>query len=662
MKIALIGNPNSGKTTLFNLLTGSRAKVGNWAGVTVEKKEGFFYYNEEKIDIVDLPGIYSLSAFSEEEVVARDYLFSDDFDVILNILDVTNLERNLYLTTQLMELGVPIVLAVNMLDSLEASGGSLDVETLEKKIDLPTVFISASKGIGIDDLTKKVYDAYLNKENFSQRTVLEFSELKDIIYTLENMLAEEGVNKPLFNAIKYLDNDAKTVKEVDKLGDEYKNIVAEQNKQFDIIIADNRYKYIETLLNGIYVHTNDVSKETMSDKIDKIITHKYLGIPLFFGVMLLVFTLTFSSIGAYMQGKMVEFIDVFVPNNVTILLDNLNVNDITRSLILDGIIPGVGMILTFLPQIILLFLFLTLLEDIGYMSRATFLMDNSLRKIGLSGKAFVPMIMGFGCSVPAIMATRTLENKRDRRMAIILTPFMSCGARLSVYVVFVNVFFESHKNLVIFSLYVIGIIVAIISGLILKNTVLKGEESSYIMELAPFRMPVAKNVALSLWDKVKGFVERASTLLLASSIVIWFLQSFDSSFHVVADNSYSIFADIGRFIAPIFIPLGFGTWEASVSLLTGLIAKEAVVSSLSIIYATENPGLSLYSAISTHFTPLSALSYMIFILLYTPCVVAIATTRKEMMSTKWTIFAICYQTITAYVIALFVYQVGSLLF
>lgn len=660
MKYALIGNPNSGKTTLFNILTNSRAKVGNWAGVTVEKKEGIFSYNDEKISIVDLPGIYSLSAFSEEEVVARDYLFTDDFDVVINIIDVTNLERNLYLTTQLVELSVPVVLAINMMDALTQSGGALDVEALKNRIDLPIAFISASKNEGISDLAKIAYDACKTKNDVPERTVLEFSPIYDTILNIENVLKENNVEKPLFNAIKYLDNDAKTVKQIDGIDSRAKEIKNEHDTEFDIVIADNRYKYIETLLNGIYTHKEESFEESISDKVDKVVMNKYFGIPLFFGVMFLVFTLTFSSIGAFLQDKMAYFVDIVLTDGIVNLLTFLHANELTISLFTGGIIPGVGMMLTFLPQIILLFLFLTILEDVGYMSRATFLMDSFLRKIGLSGRAFVPLIMGFGCSVPAIMSTRTLENKRERRLAIILTPFMSCGARLPVYVVFAGAFFPNHSNLAIFSLYMIGILIAILSGLLLSHTILKGDESSYIMEIAPYRMPVFKNVSLSLYDKAKGYVERAGTLLLTASIVIWFLQSFDTSFNLVYNNADSIFASIGKTIAPIFTPLGFGTWEASVSLLSGLIAKEAVVSTLSILYQGDG-ATTLSTALQAHFTTISAISYLVFILLYTPCIVAMSTTYKEMQSLKWTLFSIFYQTTTAYVVSFIVYNVLSLI-
>lgn len=660
MRIALIGNPNSGKTTLFNILTGSRAKVGNWAGVTVEKKEGSFTYNNENIGITDLPGIYSLTAFSEDELVARDYLFTSDYDLILNIIDVTNLERNLYLTTQLLELGVPVVLAINMMDSLDSQGGSLDVATLSKRFDVPMVAISAGKSVGIDELKKVTFETYEDREFVAPRTVLDDPKLNEPINKLTNMLVDDNFERPLFTAIKYLDNDKKIVETLDKISPSYEKVVDRSKNEYDVIIADNRYRYIESALKNIYTHANIEHEESISDKIDKVVLNKYLGIPLFFLVMFGVFSITFGEVGGFLLGLTEEFVDVYLTGFVSSILQSLNAGELATSLLLDGVIPGVGMMLTFLPQILLLFLFLTILEDVGYMSRATFLMDHFLRKIGLSGKAFVPMVMGFGCSVPAIMATRTLENKRDRRLAIILTPFMSCGARLPVYVVFVNVFFSSHQNLVIFSLYILGIIVAIISGLLLKNTVLKGDDSSYIMEIAPYRAPVFRNVALSLWDKAKGYVQRAGTLLLAASIIIWFLQSFDSSMQLVNDNTNSIFADIGRFIAPIFAPLGFGTWEASVSLLTGLIAKEAVVSTLGILYAGE--GLSLASSISAHFTPLTAISYMTFTLLYTPCIVAMATTKKEMMSNKWTAFAIGYQTLTAYVVTFIVYNIAGLFF
>ncbi len=649
MKCALIGNPNSGKTTLFNQLTGSNAKVGNWAGVTVEKKEGSIIYENNEIEIVDLPGIYSLSPFSEEEKVARNFLLGDDFDVIINIIDVSNLERNLYLTTQLLELGKPLILALNMIDSHKYNGGHINILELEKRLNLKCVGICASKNIGINALLSETL--HINKVNkFNEKTVIINSEISDLILDIRNILSKNNIEKPLFCSIKYLDGDEEYTKKFASI--DFSGILSQTNKEFDIIIAEQRYKFIEETLIGIYSHSKTVFEETLSDKIDKVVTHKYFGIPIFFFVMFLVFSITFGKLGTFFQNSVSNIMTGVLPVYAEYFLTHLGVSFTLKSLIINGIINGVGMLFTFLPQILMIFLFLSFLEDIGYMSRATFLMDNLLRKIGLSGKAFVPMLMGFGCSVPAILATRTLESKRDRNLCIILTPFMSCGARLPVYVFFASYFFKENATIAIFCIYILGILVAILSGLILKSSVFMGESSSYIMELSPYRLPVLKNVYLNISDRAKEFIERAFTLLLISSIIIWFLQSFDKSLKFVTDNSQSIFCDIGKLIAPIFTPLGFGNWQASVSLLTGFIAKESIISTMEILFNSNNISLTSF------FTTPQAISFVVFVSLYTPCIVAVTTIRKEMESLSLTLFAITYHTLTAYIVSFIIYNIS----
>ncbi len=651
MKVALIGNPNCGKTTLFNRLTGSNAKVGNWAGVTVEKKTGYTTYNNTQIEIVDLPGIYSLNSFSEEERVTLDFLKSNDFDLIINILDVTNIERNLYLTTQLFELGVNMIVALNMIDYLESHGGLINEVELKKRLSVPCVKISASKNIGIDILIEKSY-SLLQSSPKPPFSVLKDYPIYDLIEDIKSRLDFYNVENSLFNAIKLVENDNEEIrKQID-----FTDVLSIYSNQFDMIVADNRYNYIEKTLKKIYISINQDIEETISDKIDKVLLNRTFGIPIFFGIMFIIFTLTFGTIGKFMQNQMFFMVDKVIPYYIRMLFSFLDINIFIKSLVLEGIFPGVGMILTFLPQIMLIFLFIAILEDVGYMSRATYLMDNLLRKIGLSGKAFIPMVMGFGCSVPALMATKTLENKKDRRLAIILTPFISCGARLPIYLIFTGVFFQNISIFVIFSIYILGIFTVMLSGFILNKLVFKNENTSYIMELSPYKLPVAKSLFLNLVDKAQGFLEKVTTILLCSSIIIWFLQNFDFSLHVVDDNYYSIFGSIGRFIAPIFIPLGFGTWEASVSLLTGFLTKEAVVSTLSILFEKGN------TSIANEFTPLTAISYMIFTSLYIPCISTLATMKKELNSTKWFIFAITFQMIVAYSITLLFYGVANVYF
>ncbi len=653
MRIALIGNPNSGKTTLFNRLTGSNAKVSNWAGVTVEKKVGTFLYNDTEIEVVDLPGIYSLSQTSEDEVVAINYLLSNDYDLILNILDATNLVRNLYLTTQLQELSKPMIIAVNMMDSLISKGGSLDFETLQKRLNIPLTCISASKNQGIDILIDKIYNFNL-KQNHSPTTVLRYSEIYELIETVSALLQKNNVSNPLFCAIKILDNDKQVFNNLNSSID-FSNIVSTHSKDFDIIITSSRYEYIEQALDGIYTPININMTETLSDKIDKIVMHKYLGIPLFLLTMFLMFSLTFSHLGVFFQTLTNNFINGTFTTLVSNFLISINASTFTTSLILDGIIAGLGMVTSFLIQVLIIFLFLTILEDIGYMSRATYLFDNFLKRIGLSGKAFIPLIMGFGCSVPAVMSTRTLDNKRDRIMTIIMTPFMSCSARLPVYIVFTGLFFKNYANIVVFLIYLLGILVAILSGLLLKNTVLKGEVSSYIMEIAPYRLPTFKSVSLSLLDKTNEFIARAFLILLPSSVIIWFLQTFDFTFTPVTNNIDSMLGHIGVLIAPLFIPLGFGTWEATVSLLSGFIAKEAVISTISILYKNSS------TSILQNFSRASALSYIVFVSLYIPCIATVNTIYNEIKSLKWTIFSIIYQTSIAYIVSFVIYRLVLIL-
>lgn len=598
-RIALVGNPNSGKTTLFNALTGSKQYVGNWPGVTVEKKEGKIKTKNHTMTIVDLPGIYSISPYSIEEKCARDHILSGEVDVIINILDATNLQRNLYLTIQLMELGVPMVLALNFMDAAKASGKIIDTERLSDELHIPVVPISAKNGKNLDKLL----------DTISKGTQ-----------------SGASANIPSFR------DSSQTA----------------------------RYKYISEL-NTKVVKDIKKRKQTISQCIDKVVTSKYLAIPLFLSLMLAMFSLTFGPIGSSLSdylGGHIEALSLWLKA----VLTTANVSGWLIQLITDGIISGVGGVLTFLPQITILFLFLSLLEDSGYMARAAFIMDRLLRCFGLSGKAFIPMIMGFGCSVPAIMGARTMESEKDRRLTIMLIPFMSCSAKLPVYGLLASAFFGNQSWLVVFSLYILGIVMAIISGMILKNTALSGETAPFVLELPPYRLPSLKNTLSHVWERVRGFLTKAGTLILLMSIVLWFLESFDTSLNIVSDRSQSILAAIGSFIAPAFAANGFGTWQAAVALLTGFVAKEAVVSSLSMFY-----GFSLtatgatVAAAMTGFTPLSAFSFLVFVLLYVPCVAAVSTMFKEMNNAKYAFISIFWQIFTAYALSMLVYQVGTLL-
>lgn len=658
---ALLGNPNCGKTTLFNCLTGSHAHVGNWPGVTVERKEGKYLKSNEDIKIVDLPGIYSLSPYSEEEVVSRDYILTEKPDLIINIVDATNFERNLYLTSQLVETGIPVVIALNMMDEIEKAGDSIDLKALKNSLSIDIVPIIASKGIGIDELMKCAIDVAQNKKTY--KIFLDDEKICNVAEEIRHIVSKNSREITFFSAIKLLENDEATLKMLN-LDEKTKDKIAKTAKineekigqEWEIYIADMRYKFITNISSKCIKRKRNPDELTITDRIDMIVTNKYLALPIFIIVMIIIFQITFGDIGSFFTDKLDYLVNDVACAQIKVCLENMGASRWAIGLVAEGICKGVGMVLIFLPQILLLFFFLSILEDTGYMARAAFIMDRLLRRFGLSGKSFVPLIMGFGCSVPAIMATRTLENERDRRMTIILTPFMSCGARMPVYAVFASAFFASNKGFMVASLYLLGIGVALISALILKSTVLKGETATFIMELPTYRMPAPKTVIIHVWEKAKEFIVKAFTILLAASIVIWFLQNFDFSLHSVANNGESIFATIGKFISPLFAPLGFGDWKPVVALLTGFVAKEAVVSTLGILYGCEN----VSEVLANYFSPLSAYSYLVFILLYMPCVVAFATIRKEMKSIKWTLFAVVYQTAVAWVVSFLIYQIGSL--
>ena len=663
--VALAGNQNCGKTTLFNALTGSNQHVGNFPGVTVEKKEGKVRGHEE-IRIVDLPGIYSLSPYTSEEIVTRDFILNEKPDVILNIVDATNIERNLYLSLQLMELEKPMVIALNMMDEVTRSGNHIDVEQLSEKLKVRVVPISASRRDGIDDLVAALMEAAAAEAHFD----LDFCSgaihraIHSSAHIVEDHAQQAGIPKR-FAATKLVDGDA-PMQQLLQLHDSDMDIIEHIIQQMEeelgtdreAALADMRYSYIESLVAQCVTHHNETREQQRSEKIDRWLTHKYLGIPIFLGIMLLIFYLTFVPIGGTLQSLLESGIDMFV-SWLDAQMDVWQVSSWLHSLVIDGICAGVGSVLSFLPLIVVLFFFLSLLEDSGYMARVAYIMDKALRKIGLSGKSFVPMLIGFGCSVPAIMATRTLSSERDRKMTIILTPFMSCSAKLPIYGMITAAFFSHNAAIVMLAVYLIGILAAILCGLLFKRTLFRGNPVPFVMELPAYRIPDARSVLMHMWEKAKDFLHRAFTIIFAATIIIWFLQSYDFSFHAVSDASGSILATIGTKIAWIFEPLGFADWRASSALITGITAKESVVSTLSILTgATTDAGLS--SVLQTMFTPLSAFAFLCFTVLYMPCVAAFAATKRELGTLKEALGAVLFQTAVAYIVALVIYQAGSI--
>jgi ferrous iron transport protein B len=664
---ALAGNQNSGKTTLFNKLTGSNQHVGNFPGVTIEKKEGLIKRQKDAA-VVDLPGIYSLSPYTMEEVVTRDFLLKENPDLIINIVDATNIERNLYLTLQLMELSIPMVIALNMMDEVRASGNSVDVVKLSNYLGIPVVPISAAKNEGISELMDVIMKSAIEKK---KPLKLDFctGEVHKAIHSISHLIEDQALSLgyPIrFAATKLVEGDEPTIKALNVSDSQMhiiNHVVEDMEKSLETdreaALADMRYNYIGKLCSDSVVKHQETNEQIRSEKIDRVLTHRYFGIPIFFGIMFFIFWLTFSVIGAPLQELLETGIGVVTDRFAKILTD-AGVSDWLYSLIIDGIFAGVGSVLSFLPIIVILFLFLSLLEDSGYMARVAFVMDKMLRKIGLSGRSFVPMLIGFGCSVPAIMATRTLSSERDRKMTIVLTPFMSCSAKLPIYGMITAAFFPNNAAIVMISLYILGILVAILSGLLLKCTVFKGNPVPFVMEMPAYRIPSSKSVLIHMLEKAKDFVRKAFTVIFIASLMIWFLQSFDWSFNMVDDSTNSILAYIGSRIAFIFKPLGFSDWRISTALITGLTAKEAVVSTLSVLTGVSSD-VQLSMILNTMLTPLSSFAFLAFTLLYMPCIAAFAATKRELGSMKYAILTALYQTITAYVVAFVIYQIGKLL-
>ena len=666
MIIALLGNPNSGKTTLFNQLTGSKQHVGNFPGVTVEKKEGSIR-GQKNLTLVDLPGIYSLSPYTAEEVVTRDFLLVDKPEAVINIVDATNIERNLYLTLQLMEVGVPVVVALNMMDEVRANGDTIDVQQLSRNLSIPIVPISAAKNEGCDELVQRTIEVANQKERPRGLDLCQ-GEVHRAVHSIAHIIEEELKKTGLparYAATKVVEGDPITLGKL-QLSDSEKGIVEkivtemEHNLGTDreAALADMRYEFIANACKDAVKKNGNSREMQRSIRIDNVLTNKYLGIPIFLAVMLLVFYLTFNVIGGPLSDLLSMGID-WVTGLLDHALTGIGINEAVHSLLIDGVCMGVGSVLSFLPTIVTLFFFLSILEDSGYMARVAFVMDKLLRKIGLSGRSFVPMLIGFGCSVPAIMATRTLASQRDRRMTILLTPFMSCSAKLPIYATFTAAFFPDKAPLVLILLYAGGMAVGILYGLLLKNTLFRGNPVPFVMELPAYRMPGAKSVILHMWEKAKDFLVKAFTIIFMASIIIWVLQSFDSRLMMVEDGSRSMLAAIGRFIAPIFKPLGFGEWIPATALLTGLSAKEAVVSTLAVLTNVSDVSL-LPAVLAQTFTPLAAASFLTFTLLYMPCFAAVAAVKRELGGAKYAVAAMAAQCGVAWIVACLVYQIGRL--
>lgn len=661
IRVALAGNPNSGKTTLFNALTGARHKVGNWSGVTVEKKEGLIKHNGESIAIVDLPGTYSLSPYSIEEKIARNYIVEESPDVVVNIVDASNLERNLYLSLQLMELGKPVVMALNMMDVANSLGYEINVEKLSKTLGIPIVPMSAAKKQGLKELIDAISQVSKNPK-LSSPIQVDYGEALEskILDTMNNLTSQESLSKynPRWLALKILEEDPEIMESTGIAPVIDSSLMLEE--EVELMVADKRYSFIASLIgNSMKKPTSSVL--SISDKIDLILTNKYLGLPIFALLMFGVFYFTFDLVGNQLNGMIDEFINGAVAPAVSAGLENAKVSPWLQSLIVDGIIGGVGGVLTFLPNIACLFLAISIMEDSGYMARVAFIMDRAMKKVGLSGKAFIPMILGFGCNVPAIMGTRTLENENDRLTSILVNPFMSCSARLPVYILFAGAFFPGNEKFVVYSLYILGIFVAILMALIFKTFLFKSEVVPFIMELPPYRLPSFTTTLANVWERVKGFLIKAGTLIFGVSVVLWFILGYN--FSGPAEITESIGASLGNVFAPIFAPLGFGTWQAALSLLTGILAKEVVVSNMSIIYGLTDgaSAQSFFTALNGSFTQLTAYAFMVFVLLYTPCAAAIGAVKRETNSWKWTTFSVVYQFAVAWFFAFLVFQIGKLL-
>ena len=667
MIFALAGNQNCGKTTLFNQLTGSNQHVGNFPGVTVDQKMGPIRTAPD-CQVVDLPGIYSLRPYTSEEIVTRDFILNEKPDGIINIVDATNIERNLYLTLQLMEMDIPMVLALNMMDEVRQNGGSIQVSLMSERLGIPVIPISAAKDEGIEELIANMIRTAKQNVKPKIKDFCEKGAVHRCIHAVSHQVEDHAQNigmSPRFAATKIVEGDEAIIRRLALSDNEYdmmqhsiEEMEADHHMDRHAALADMRYTFIEKVCDKAVIHCQESREHIRSVRIDNVLTNKYLAIPVFLGIMLLIFYLTFQVIGQGLSDLLAAGIDalaLFVDRALT----QYQINPVVHSLVIDGIFAGVGSVLSFLPIIVVLFFFLSILEDSGYMARVAFVMDKLLRKIGLSGKSFVPMLIGFGCTVPAVMSCRTLSSERDRKMTILLTPFISCSAKIPIYAVFTAAFFPDCAALAMMLLYITGICVGILVSLVLNRTAFRGHSIPFVMELPNYRLPSPKSVMLLMWDKAKDFIQRAFTIIFLATLLIWFLQTFDARFNVVSDSADSLLAMLGRLIAPVFVPLGFGDWRISTSLITGFTAKEAVVSTMSVLLGTKMSHLS--EELGSLFTTDSAVSFLVFTLLYTPCVAAVAAIRREMGSRREAVFVVVMQCVIAWFAAYLAYLVFHIL-
>lgn len=695
---ALAGNQNSGKTTLFNQLTGSNQHVGNWPGVTVEQKVGTMLHHHhgkkthlglpyhqkppqgegdvkplpEKysdVTIVDLPGIYSLSPYSIEEIVSRNYILLEKPDVIINIVDATNLERNLYLSLQLLQVGRPVVIALNMMDEVESHGDTIDLKALEQSLGVPVMAICARKGEGLDSLVQRTMEVAEHRQLPAKLDICGGAAHK-ALHAVQHLIEQQAMRKdiaPIYAATKLFEGDQPMQEELALDQDTLhiiEEILVQMEKEIGMeraaVMADTRYRFIEDMIARCVIR-NPEYRGSVSDKIDNVLTHRVLAIPVFLLMMLLVFYITFGPFGTLLADAFAGLVSRGI-DLMSGALQNWGVAEWVQDLLVNGVFAGVGSVLSFMPTILILFLLLSILEDSGYMARAAFLMDKPLRKLGLNGRSFIPMMMGFGCTVPAVMSARSMNTQRDRRFTIMLTPFMSCGAKVPIYALFTRAFFPGQQVLVMSVFYVTGILMAILVGILLKRFVFHGDASPFIMELPSYRMPTPMNVARQMWDKAKDFIRRAFTVIFLATLVVWFLQTFTFTLVPAADIADSMLGKIASLVAPIFAPAGFGSVEASTAVLTGIMAKESVVSTLAVLSGVDVESAQMVASIRSIFpSTLAAVSFLLFVLLYMPCVAALAAMRREMESGKWALATVLSQTLLAWVVATVVFQVGSLL-
>lgn len=662
MKFALVGNQNCGKTTLFNQLTGSNQHVGNFPGVTVDSKSGAIR-GEKDCTVVDLPGIYSIRPYTGEEIVTRDFIINSKPDGIINIIDATNIERNLYLSLQLLEMRIPVVIALNMMDEVRSNGGAIDVSALSAKLGVPVIPISAAKNEGVDELINAALNVAKNRILPKVTDFCSGGPVHRCVHAVSHLIedhAEDHGISPRFAATKLIEGDTDIIKrlelnenELEMMEHSITEMESERGLDRNAALADMRYSFIEQVCADTVKKCHESKERRRSVAIDRVLTGKYTAIPIFICAMLLIFYLTFDVIGAFL-GDLMDMGIASLTDIVDNALTSYGINPVIHSLIIDGVFAGVGSVLSFLPLIVVLFFFLSVLEDSGYMARIAFVMDRPLRKLGLSGRSIVPMLIGFGCSVPAIMATRTLSSERDRRMTMALIPFMSCSAKIPIYAVFTEAFFTEYKALVMISLYILGIIVGIIATLISKHTIYRGNPMPFVMELPNYRMPSPKSVLMLMWEKAKDFVQKAFTLIFAASIIIWVLRTFDTRLNIVENQEDSLLALLGKLISPVFKPLGFGDWRISTAVITGLTAKEAVISTLSVLLGVSMTELS--GALAGVFTAQAAVSFLTFVLLYTPCIAAIGAFRRETSALR-TLGIVIFQCAVAWVAAFGIHSI-----